>query len=348
MTDINIHETDRNTKTARASQNPCSEALAGRSRYSPNCSNRRGIAQFCRSLVGCLPKRRATSTEKQAASLKAMQIVPRATLKASKASLKRPKSKWLQNRLVDTAKDSAANKKAFWPILSPFRSLVCSLSYWLELSEARKKGQRTRRASNSRLAKEGLALYKKKPVESAEPSYWSMKAVLCLPRPFAAPGHQKARHLFNIVGPEEAAYRPFLLSASLRNAIDWACISLSRTTTSGWMILKNLFRCCWNIFPKVLSWFSTVRWFIAGQKEDCVKGFPGVLILNGSRLMPLNLIRSSRSGITVSTASLPTTFLMTYWHLKKPYVNLSTIFAHKNLCCVRFSKKPDLKYDSFH
>jgi len=339
MADNNIHETNRNTKTARATQNPRSEALAGWSRYSRNCSNGRSIPKLCRTLEGCIQKGWQTGSEKQTASVKAMQAIRQAVVKASKTSFKRSKSKWLQNRFVDAAKDRTDNKKTFWPIVSTFRSLVCSLSYWLELSEARKEGQRTRRASNSLLAKEGLAPYKKKPVEPAELPYWSMKAVLCLPRPFAAPGHQKAKHLFNIVGAKEAVSRPFLLSASLHNAINWVCISLSRTPTSGWMILKHLFRCCWNIFPKVLSWFSTVRWFIAGQKEDCVSGFPGVLISNGSRLMPLSLIRSSRSGITASTVSLPTTFLMMYWHLKKPYVNLSNIFVHKKLYYVRSSKK---------
>lgn len=348
MADNSIHETNRNAKTARATQNPCSEAPAQRSRYSPNSSNRRGIAQLCRSLAGCVQKRRTKSIGKQTAAFKTLQAIRQAIVKASKTSLKRPESKWLQDRIVDATKDCTGNKKTFWPIVSNFRCLVCSLSHWLELSEARKEGQRTRRASNSLLAKEGLAPYKKKPVEPAEPPYWSMKAVLCLPRQFAALGRQKARHLFNIVGAEEAASRSFLLSASLHNDIDWVCISLSRTTISDWMILKHLFRCCWNIFQKVLFWFSTVRWFIAGQKEDCVSGFPSVLILNGSLLMPLNLIRSSRSGITANTATLPTIFLTMYLHLKKQYVSLSNIFVHKKHYYVRSSKKLDLKYDSFH
>jgi len=348
MTDKYIHETNRNTKTARATQNPGREAPARRSRYSTNSSNRRGIAQLCRSLARCVQKRRTRSIGKQAAAFKTLQVIWQAVVKASKTSSKRPESKWLQDRIVDAAKDCAGNKKTFWPIVSTFRCLVYSLSHWLELSEAGKKGQRTRRASNNLLAKEGLAPYKKKPLEPVEPPYWLMKAVLCLPRQFAVPGHQKAKHLFNIVGAKEAVSRPFLLSASLHNAIDWVCISLSRTAISGWMILKHLFRCCWNTFPKVLSWFSTARWFIAGRREDCVRGLPGVSTSNGSQLMPLNLIRSSRSGITANTASLPTIFLTMYLHLKKQCLILSNIFVHKNLYYVRSSKKPDWIYDSFH
>jgi len=322
MADNNIHETDRNTKTARAAQNPGREATAQRSWYSPNSSNRRCIPKLCSSLAGCVQKRRTKSTGKQTASIKALRVIRQAFVKASKTSLKGPKSKWLQNRLVDATAYRKVDTQTFRYKL-PYRTrLADSSENGLELSEAREAGKRTRRAGHSRLAKEGLAPYKKKPIEPAEPLYWSMKAVLCLPRQFAAPGHQRDKHLFNIVGAKEAVSRPFLLLASLHNAIGWVCISLSRTAISGWMILKHLFRCCWNIFQKVLFWFLTARWFIAGQKEDCVTGLPGVLTLSGSPLMPLNLIRSSRSGITASTASLPIIFLTTYWNLKRPFLSL--------------------------
>lgn len=348
MTDKYIHETNRNTKTARATQNPGSKTVTRRPWDSRNCSNGRVITQFCSSLAGCVQKRWTKSIGKQTAAFKALQAIRQAVVKASKTSFKRPESKWLQDRIVDTGQDRTANKKTFWPIVSTFRSLVCSFSHGLELSEAGKEGQRTRRAGNSLLAKEGLATYKKKPVEPAGLPYWSMKAVLCLPQLFAVPGHQKAKHLFNIAGAKEAACRPFLLLASLHNVIDWVCIFLSRTATSGWMILKHLYRCSWNTFRKALSWFLTVRWFIAGQKEDCVRDFPDVSILNGFQLMLQSLIRSSRSGTTASTATLPTIFLMMYSPLKRLYVNLSNIFVHRNPCYVRSSKKPGLKYDSFH
>lgn len=341
MTDNNIHETNRNTKTARAAQNPGGEAVARRPRDSRNCSNGRGIAQFCSSLEGCIQKRRTTSTEKQATSIKAMQTVQKAALKASKASLERPQSKRLQDRLVDTAKNRATDTKGFWPIVSTFRGLVCSFSYGLELPKTRKKGKRTRRAGHRSVAKEGLASYKKKPVEPAEPSYWSMKAVLCFSQPFAALGRQKARRPFTIAGTEGTDFRQFLLSAFLPSAGDWACTFPFRTATSGWMILRHLYRCFWNTFREALSWFSTAGRFTVGQKEDCVRGFRSVSILNGFQLMPLNLIRSNRSGITASTVTLPTISLMTYLHLRKQYVSLSTIFIHKNFCYVRSSKKLD-------
>lgn len=348
MADNILHETNRNTKTARAAKNPCSETASGRPRNSPNGSNGRGIPKLCSSLKGCVQKRRTKSIGKQTASIKAVQAIQQTVVKVSKASLKRPKSKWLQNRLVDTTAYCKADTQAFRYKL-PYRTrLATSAEDGLELSEAREASKRTQRAGHSQLAKEGLASYKKKPIEPAELLYWPMKAVLCLPQPCDALGHQKARHPFTIAGTEGTAFRRFLQSVFRRCVTGSVCISLFRTAISRWMILKRLYRCCWNIFQRVLFWFSTVGWFIAGQKEDCVRGLPNVSILNGSLLMPLILIRSSRSGITANTASLLITSLTTYWHLKKPYVNLSSIFVHKKLCYIRSSKKLDLKYDSFH
>ena len=60
--------------------------------------------------------------------------------------------------------------------------------------------------------------------------------------------------------------------------------------------------------------------------------------------MHLNLIRSNRSGITASTASLLTIFLMMYSHLRGQYVILLSISVHRNLCYVRSSKKPGLSF----
>jgi hypothetical protein len=348
MADNIIHETNRNTKTARATQNPGDEAVAKRSRYSPDGSNGGGITQFCSSLEGCIQKRRKKSSGKQAASVKTVQTVRQAVIKTSKTSFERPKSQRLQNRLMDTPKDRTDNKKTLWPILSAFRSLVYSSSDWLELSETRKESQRTQQAGHRILAKEGLASYKKKPAELSELPYWLMKAALCCNRQSGGHGHLRDKRPFNIAGIEETVSRPFPRSAFRLNAIDWACTFLFKTAMSGWMILKRLYRCCWNIFQKVLSWFSTAGWFIAGQKEDCVRGLPNVSISNGFQPMPRSLIRSSRFGITANTANLPTTFLTMYLHLKKRYVSLSSIFVHKKPCYIHSLKKLDLKYDSFH
>ena len=348
MADNIIHETNRYTKTARTAQNPCGETAAGRTRNSRNCSNGRCITQFCRSLEGCVQKRRTKSTGKQAATFKAVQAIRETTVEASKASLKRPKSEWLQNRLVDTTAYSKADTQTFRYKLSYCTRLAASSENGLEFSEAREASKRTQRAGNSKLAKEGLAWYKKKPVGPAELPYWPMKVVLCLPQRYAVPGRQKARRLFTIAGTKGIGSRRFLQSASLPTAGDWACTFPFRTATSGLMTWRHLYRCFWITFQRALSWFSTVGWFTVGQREDCVKGFPGASILNGFRLMPQSLIRLSRSGITASTATLPTIFLMMYWHLRKPYVSLSSIFVHKNLCYTRSSKKPVLKYDSFH
>jgi len=348
MADNILHETNRYTKTARATQNTCGEAAPRRPRDSRNCSNARGIAQLCSSLEGCTQKRRTTSTGQQVASVKAMQTIREATLKTSKASFKRPQGKWLQNRLVDTTAYRSVDTETFRHKLSYRTCLANSPKAGLELPEARETCQRTRRTGHRILAKERLVSYKKKPVEPAEPSYWPMKAVLCLPQPFDVLGPQKDKHPFNTAGIEETDSRPSLRSVSRRCVTDLVCISPFRIAISGCMILKHLYRCCWSTFQRVLSWLSTAGWFIAGQKEDCVRGFPSVSILNGFQLMLLNLIRSNRFGITASTATLPTTFLMMYLHLRKLYVSLLSIFVHKNLCYIRSSKKPVLKYDSFH
>jgi len=232
MTNDIIHEIDRNTKTARATQIPCGKAAPGRPRNPRNGSYGKGIARLCSSLQGYLQK--------------------------------------------------------------------------------------------------------------------LMKVVLCFNRPFGVPGCQEDKHLFNIAGTEETNSRPFLPSAFRRNVIVWICTSLSRTAISGWTILRHLYRSFWNTFREALFWFSTAGRFAVGRKEDCAGDFPGVSISNGSRLMLLNLIRPSRSGITASTTPLPAIFLMIYLNLKKVYVSLSSIFVHKKCYYVRSSRKLDLKYESFH
>ena len=250
MADNIIHETNRYTKTTRATQDPGSEIVAGRPRGSRNCSNGRGIPKLCSSLEGCVQQRWTTSTGKQAASIKAMQAIRKAAFEASKASFKRPQSKWLQNRLVDPTAYGKVDTETFRCKL-PYRTrLATSAKDGLEFPEAREAGQRTQRAGHSRLAKERLAWYKKKHVEPAEPLYWPMKAVLCLPQPFDAPGHLKDKHPFNIAGTEETDSRQFLRSVYRRCVTDLVCISLYSTAISGWMILKHLSRCCWNIFQR--------------------------------------------------------------------------------------------------
>ena len=341
MADNIIHETNRYTKTARTSQNPCSKTASGRPWDSRNCSNGRSIPKFCSSMEGCVQKRRTTSSGKQTASVKTLQTIRQAIVKARKDSLKGPKSKWLQNRAMDTTTYSKVNTETFWHKLPYCTRLANPAKAGLELPETREASQRTQRAGHRILAKKGLASYKKKHVEPEKQLYWSMKAVLCLPQPLDAPGRLKDKHPFNIAGTEEIDSRSFLRSAFRRCFTDSACIFLSRTVISRWMILKHLYRCCLYIFQRVLSWCSTVGWFTAGQKEDCVRGSQNVLTLNGCLLMPLILIRSSRSGITASTVNLPTIFLMMYWYLKKPYFNLLSILVHKRFYYVHSSKKPD-------
>jgi len=232
MTDNNIHQADRNTKTARATQVPCGKAAPGRPRNPRNGSNGRGIPKLCSSLDGCIQK--------------------------------------------------------------------------------------------------------------------LMKAVLCFNRPFGVPGCQEDKHPFNIAGTEETGSRLFLPSVYRHCVTDFVCISLFKTVISRWMILRHLYRSFWNTFREALSWFSTVGRFTVGWKEDSAGDFPGVSISDVFRLMLLNSIRPSKSGITASTTPLPTMFLMIYLNLKKVCVSLSSIFVHKKCYYVRSSRKLDLKYESFH
>lgn len=182
MADNIIYETNRNSKTARKTQNLCNKSTAKRSRYSPDGSNGRGITKFRRSMAGCVQKGRTKSPGKQTASVKAVQTIQQATRQAARAPLESPNNIRLQNQLVDTAKDSTADKKTFWPVLSAFRSLVCSLADGMELSETGKQGIRTQRTGHRHLAKERLATYKKKPAGRVGPSYSLMKVVLCCNR----------------------------------------------------------------------------------------------------------------------------------------------------------------------
>ncbi len=144
MADNNIHETDRNTKTARATQVPCGKAARGRPRNLRNGSNGRGISKLCSSLEGCVQERRTTSTEKQTASVKAVQTVPKTARKAAKASFKGSQSKWLQNRLVDPATYCRVDTETFRRKLPCCARLADSAKAGLELPEARKTSKRTR------------------------------------------------------------------------------------------------------------------------------------------------------------------------------------------------------------
>jgi hypothetical protein len=347
MNDNNIHETNRNPKTARATSQASLGATERWPRNPRSCSNRRGIAQFCRTLERCLQKRWPKGTGQQAAAITPLQTFQKAVPKASETSFKGPKSQRLQNRLMDAKEDRCGNPKTLWCGLSALRCLVCAESTGLELPKARTQGQRTQRTSHRSMAKATLAAYKKKPEEKVEPSYWLMRAVLCFSQPFAVPGHRRAKHLFNTAGTVGTDTRPYPRSVFLQSAIDWGFILPYNIVTSAWTILRRLYRSFWNTFPKALSWFLIAGWCIAGQKEDFVRDFPDALMLNGSRPMLLNLIQSNRYGTTPSTATLPTTFPRMYLFLRELCVSLSIIRVHKNPCYAHFSKNLDLKYDSF-
>lgn len=348
MTDNLIHETNRNTKTARATQETgCTTAK--QQPWNPrNCSTSRCIPQFGRTLERCLQKRRPRSASQQTSTLPAMQTDRQTIAKAPRHTLKRRHSQWLQNRVVDAKEDSPDNSGKFWYRLSTVRCLVYSFSYGLQLPKAGTSCQRTQRAGHRNLEKETLALYKKRPKEVVKPSFCWMKVALCSSLWCVEPGPQEAKRPCFTTGKVTTSSRPLALSVFLPYVINWVCILISRIRISALTILCFLSVNFLFIFQRVLLRFWIAGLCIAGAQNVCKDDLPGESSLNGCRLMHRSLIRLSRSGITASIVTLPIIFRMTYMSLRKLFVLPSTICVHKNLCYVLSLRKLILKYDSFH
>ena len=348
MTDNLIHETNRNTRTARATQETGCTTTKQRPWNPRNCSTSRRIPQFGRTMERCLQKRRPRSVSQQTSTLPAMQTDRQTIAKAPKHTLKRRQSQWLQNRVVDAKEDSPDNSGKFWYRLSTIRRLVYSFSYGLQLPKAGTSCQRTQRAGHRKVAKEALALYKKKPKEVVKPSFSLMKVALCSSLWCVEPGPQGAERPCFTTGKVTTSSRPLALSVFLPYVINWVCILISRIRTSALTILCFLSRNFLFIFQRVLFWFWNAGLCIAGAQNVCREDLPGESSLSGCRLMHRSLIRLSRSGITASIATLPIIFRMMYMSLRKLFVLPSTICVHKNLCYVLSLRKLSLKYDSFH
>lgn len=348
MADNNIHETNRNTKTTRTTQETGCTTNKQRPWNPPNRSTSRRIAQLGGTLERCLQKRWSGSISQQTTTLPTMQADRQTTTKTPKHTLKRPQSQWLQNRVVDAKENSPDNSKKFRSRLSTIRCLVHSFSSEVQLPKAREACQRTQRAGHRNLAKEALAKYKKTPEKAVEPSFCWMKAALCSSLWCVEPGPQEAkRHCFT-AGKVTTSSRPLALSVFLPYVINWVCILISRIRTSALTILCFLSRTFWFTFPKVLFWFWIAGWCIAGVQDVCEDDLPGESSLNGCRLTHRSLIQLSRFGIIASIVTLPIIFRMMYMSFRKLFVLPSTICEHKNLCYVLSLRKLSLKYDSFH
>ncbi len=332
MADNTIHETNRNTKTARATQERGCTTAKQRPWNPRNRSTSRGITQLGRTLERCLQKRRPRSLNQQITTLPTLQADRQTTAKTPKHTLKRRQSQWLQNRVVDPKENSPDNSQEFRCRLSTIRYLVPSFSSALQLPKAGTACQRTQRAGHRNLAKGTLALYKKTHEKAVEPSFCWMKAALCSSLWYVEPGPPEAkRHCFTTEKVTTSS-QPLALSVFLPYVIDWVCISVSRIQTSALMILCFLSRNFLFIFRRVLFWFWIAGWCIAGAQNVCREDLPRASSLNGCRLMHRSLIRLNRSGITASITTLLIIFRMTYMSFRKLFVLPSSICVHENLC----------------
>jgi len=348
MADNTIHETNRNTKTARATKETGCTIAEQRPGNPRNRSTSRRIPQLGGTLERCLQKRRTGSISQQTTTLPTMPADRQTTAKTPKHTLKRRHSQWLQNRVVDTKKNSSDNSEEFWCRLSTIRCLVHSFSSALQLPKAGTACQRTQRAGHRNLAKGALALYKKTHEKVVEPSFCWMKAALCSSLWFVEPGLQEAKRPCFTTGKVTTSSRPSALSVFLPYVINWVCILTSRIQTSVLTILCFLSGKFLFIFQRVLFWFWIAGLFIAGAQNVCKDDLPGASSWNGCRLMHRSLIQLSRSGITASMATFPIIFRMMYMSSRSLFVLPSTICVRKNLCYVLSLRKLNLIYDSFH
>jgi len=348
MADNSIHETNRNTKTARATQEPGCTTAKQRPGNPRNCSASRLISQLCRPLERCLQKIRPQGIRQQTTASPAMQAFRKTACQIAKTASKRRQSQRLQNRVMDAKEDSSDNSQTFRRPLPTIRHLVHSFSSELELPKTREACQRTQRAGHRNLAKETLALYKKTLEEAVEQSFCWMKAVLCSSLWYVEPGPRKAKHPCFTTGKVMTNSRPLVLSVFLQYVISWVCILISRIRTSAPMILCFLSRSFLFTFQRVLFWFWIAGLCIAGAQDVCKRDFPSGLRLNGCQPMHRSLTLLSRSGITASIATWPIMFRKMYMSLRKLFVLPSSICVHENLCYVLSLRKLSLKYDSFH
>ena len=149
----------------------------------------------------------------------------------------------LSNRTLDMWSSERVDTRPVWDKL-PSRSCMESTSLArLELPEAGKTRQGKRRKSDYFLAEEGMAAYKKKPVNSATASYLSMKAGLCCILPAYGRGHLEGKHQFNTLGTGTTDFLSFLRSLLHREEEGLICISESKRATS------NSIRCL-NSLPR--------------------------------------------------------------------------------------------------
>ena len=173
-----MYETKRNSKRTSATSR-ASDSSAEQRRWNPRgCPNSRLFWQFGGSMARCPRKRRGQSPRTQADTRSAEETFGQETAKVGSSAKQRPESFRLQNELVDVGTHCSGDSQEVSGLLPSFASLANPEADGIQLPKARTQSSRTRRTSNSLLAKEGFAAYKKKPTGQLKPLYLSMKAAL--------------------------------------------------------------------------------------------------------------------------------------------------------------------------
>src|SRR4030043_1053577 len=304
-----LYENKWNTSRTRTAAVSSHRTASKRLSSLRSCRHPRRFQSLDNAMEKTPPAEWSRRSEGQAASRPKTQIDRPSAQKTCGFAAERPKGTRFCHRFMDIKPSGSSGSQAVRGMLRPFRYLASAARGGVELSETRTAGKRAGRTGHRAMAQAGLAPYKKKPAEAAEPLYWLMKAVLCFSQSFVAPGLRKVKHLSNIAGTEEIGCLLFPQSVFPPNIIDWVCAFPFGIAILGWMILRNLLHSFWNALARVLSWFSLVGWSIDGRSEDCIRDFPNESVLNGFLLMRRNLIRLNRSGIGLSMLTLQIIFL---------------------------------------
>ena len=348
MADNIIHETNRNPTTARATQKTGHRTTKTRPRNPASRSYGRCVLQLGSPLERRVQKRWSTCPEKQAATSSAPQTLTETASKTRCPASERTDSVWLQNPVMDTTAGSRFDTKTLWGNLPHLPGLADLKIDTLQLPKARTQSPRTRRKSNSKLAQERLATYKKKPEEAVKPSFLLMKAALCSSLWCVEPGPQQVkRHCFT-TGKVMTSSLLLVLSVFRRFVTGWACTLIFKIRIYARTILRPLWRRCWSILGVGLSWLLTAGWFTVAVPGDCRGDFAAGCRLNGCRRMHRSLILWSRSGTIASTLILPIMSLMIFLCSRKLHVSRLVICNPSKLYFDLFSKRPDSKYDLLH
>jgi transposase len=195
-----MHETQRNgTRTGTASLS-CHCLVEGRPwhlRSGPDG----GCSQWLRrEMARCLQASRPASPEKQAATGSATKAFPGRTSTVDPSAEEEAGGSWLSHCSLDTVASGRGDPQELLCSLPSFTGLANLDRPGLDLPKARTTGERTRRTSHRKLAKERLAAHKKTRVRPGVASFFPTKAASCSSLWFVVLGPHAARHRSCTVG----------------------------------------------------------------------------------------------------------------------------------------------------